>query len=122
MFGSNWKLAQRIPVTLRGAYWLVPGNGYLCVISHGSMASNTTGTTCAPTWYAVEHGVVDVTVAGAAPGSRVPPARLIVGVAPNDAHRVVVRTRGAVETAQVVKDMFVLRDSIVAPPDSIVPR
>ena len=49
-------------------------------------------------------------------------ADLIVGVAPNGARRVVVRTQGAVETAQVVKGVFVLRDSIVAPPDSIVPR
>jgi hypothetical protein len=122
VFGLNWKLAQRIPSTLRGTYWLVPGNGYLCVIAQGSMGSPETGTTCAPTSQAVENGVADVTIARAAPGSRVRPGRLIVGVAPNGARQVVFHTRGTVEAAPVVDDVFVLRDAIAAPPDSFTAR
>jgi hypothetical protein len=122
VFGSNWKLAQRIPVTLSGVYWLVPGNGYLCVISQGSMGNPGIGTTCAQTSQALRHGVAAITVARAVPGSHVPPGRLIVGVAPDGARQVVVHTQGSVETVPVIDEVFVLRDSMVAPPDFFAPR
>lgn len=122
VFGSNWNLAQRIPATASGAYWLLPGNGYMCVISDESMGSNTINTTCARALQARRHGIAAVTVTRAVPGSHLEAARLIVGLAPDGAHQVVVHTRGFTETVPVHDEVFVLRDSIVAPPDFLMPR
>lgn len=118
--GGNWRLAQRIPVALPSAYWLVPANRHLCVVAQGSAGPHGAGTTCARTADAVAHGVAHVTVRGAGPGAAsgsVAKGRLIVGVAPDGAHRVLVHTRGQVETVVVVRRAFVLRDAHVAPPD-----
>ncbi len=120
IFGIDWRLAQRIPVALPGAYWLVPGNGHLCVVEQGSMGSPGAGTTCASTADAVAHGIADITVKGAAPGAasaHVARARLIVGVAPDGAREVLVHTRGRVATVPVVGEIFVLRDAVAAAPD-----
>jgi hypothetical protein len=117
IFGVNWKLAQRIPVTLPGAYWVVPGNRYLCVISLKSMGSPGAGTTCAQTSQALEHGIADITIARGSPGSRIPHGRLIVGVAPDGVREVLVHTHGSVATVPVVDDVFALRDSATSPPD-----
>lgn len=122
VFGSNWNFAQRIPVTTSGAYWLLPGNGYMCVVSDGSMGSNTIGTACARASQARQHGVAAITVARAVPGSHVKAGRLIVGLAPDGAHQVVVHTRGFTETVPVRNEVFVLHDSTAAPPDFFTPR
>jgi hypothetical protein len=122
VFGSNWNLAQRIPVTISGAYWLLPGDGYLCVVSEGSMGSPTVGTTCARASQARQHGIAAITVVRAVPGSHVAAGRLIVGLAPDSAHQVVVHTAGSAETVPVLDEVFVLHDSIVAPPDFFVLR
>lgn len=113
-FGLSWKLAQRIPVTLPGAYWLVPGDGYLCVVAQESMG---VGTTCAPTAEAVQHGIASITITPLRPAPGIRPSRLIVGVAPDGAREVLVHTHGAVATVPVVDEVFVLRDSVAAPPD-----
>jgi hypothetical protein len=118
-FGLNWRLAQRIPVALPGAYWLVPGNGYLCVVAQEGMG---VGTTCAPTSEAVEHGIASITVTPPGPASHIPPSRLIVGVAPDGAREVLVHTHGAIATVPVVDEVFVLRDSVAAPPDFLTVR
>jgi len=122
VFGSNWDFAQRIPAPTSGAYWLLPGNGYMCVVSDGSMGSNTIGTTCARTSKARQHGIAAITVARAVPGSRVKAGRLIVGLAPDGADRVDVHTRGSTETVPVRDEVFVLHDLTAAPPDFFAPR
>jgi hypothetical protein len=122
LFGMSWRLAQRIPVTLAGRYWLVPGNRHLCVVEQGSLGSPGAGSTCARTGDAIAHGIADITVkrAGAGgPAAPSGPARLIVGVAPDGARAVIVRTRGRAARVAVADGTFVLRDALVAPPDRL---
>lgn len=116
--GMGWALAQRIPVALPGAYWLVPGRGQLCVVDRGSLGNPGVGTVCARTAQALVHGVASITVARPHPGAP-RPARLIVGVAPDGAHEARVHTRGRVERAPVADAVFVVRDATLAPPDEI---
>lgn len=118
-FGLNWKLAERIPVALPSAYWLVPGNGYLCIVARESMG---VGTTCAPSSEALVHGIASITITPFRPTPGVRPSRLIVGVAPDGTHEVLVHTRGEVDTGPVVNEVFVLRDSVDAPPDFLALR
>lgn len=118
-FGMNWSLAQRIPVALAGAYWLVPGDGHLCVVTQDVAGVEGVGSVCARTAQTIRHGIANVTVhrGTAATGGR--PARLTVGVAPDGARGVRVHTRGAVSAAPVVDHLFVVRDATDRPPDSI---
>jgi len=122
VFGSNWNLAQRIPTIASGAYWLLPGNGYMCVVSERSLGSNTINTTCARASQARQRGIAAVTVTREVPGSQSKAARLIVGLAPDGARQVVVHTRGIAETVRVHHEVFVLNDVIAAPPDFLTPR
>jgi hypothetical protein len=119
IFGSNWRLAQRIPVKAEGAYWLVPGDRHLCVISQGVMGGIGVGATCEATAQAIAHGVADISMP--LPGVK-HRTRLIVGVAPAGTREVVVHTRGAISTAPVHHEVFILRDSTLAPPDTILLR
>jgi hypothetical protein len=116
VFGINWMLAQRIPVKSKGTYWLVPGNGHLCVISQGVMRGPGVSTTCAETAYAIAHGVASVSIT---PPRAKHPGRLIVGVAPTDSREVIVHTHGSISTTPVHHEAFVLRDSTLAAPDTI---
>ncbi len=116
MFGINWKLAQRIPIKSEGTYWLVPGNGHLCVISQGVMHGPGVGTTCATTSQTITHGIADISITLPGAAHR---ARLIVGVAPDSVREALVHTRGAIAAAPVHHEVFVLRDSTLNPPDMI---
>ena len=120
ILGTNWRLAQRIPVALPGAYWLLPGKRHLCIAAETDETG--VGTTCARTSQAVAHGLASVTIAPAAPGTGAAPARLIVGVAPDGARAVRVHTGGAVASVPVVDHVFVLRDRLSAPPDVLTLR
>jgi hypothetical protein len=116
IFGSNWRLAQRIPAKAEGTYWLVPGNGYLCVISQGVMGGPGVGTTCASTAQAVVHGIAACSITPPGVPHRV---RLIVGVAPDGTRAALVHMRGVITGVSVHGGVFVLRDSTLAPPDFI---
>jgi hypothetical protein len=120
--GGNWRLAQRIPVALPRRYWLVPANRHLCIVAQGSAGPRGAGTTCARTADAVAHGVAHVTIGGAGPGaaaSHPKRSRLIVGVAPDGARKVLVHTRGEVAIVPVVHGTFVRRDANAAPPERL---
>jgi hypothetical protein len=116
--GMNWKLAQRIPVTLPGAYWLVPARRSLCIVDQGSLGNPAVGTACTRTSDAITHGVASITVSRADPVARTTASRLIVGVAPDGAREVQVHTGRAVATASISGAVFVLRDAVIAPPES----
>jgi hypothetical protein len=122
VFGSSWNLAQRIPTQASGAYWLLPGDGYMCMVSDDSMGSRSTSTVCARASQARRHGIAAIAVTRRVPGSHVAAGRLIVGLAPDGAHQVVVHTRGSTETAPVRGTVFVLHDTTPAPPDFFTPR
>jgi hypothetical protein len=116
VFGSNWKLARRIPAKAEGNYWLVPGDGHLCVISQGVMGNLSVGATCVKTAEATAHGIATVSISPPGAPDR---ARLIVGVAPDGPHEALVQTRGDVAVVPIQRETFVLRDATLAPPDSI---
>lgn len=122
IMGMNWALAQRLPVRLPGAYWLVPGRGHLCIVDQGSLGNPGVGTACTPTAEALVHGIASVTVAMPRDAAHVGQARLIVGVVPDGVRRVRVTTRGQVASAAVTGTLFVLRDALAAPPDQIAWR
>ncbi len=112
----NPALAQRIPVVLPGRYWLVPGIGSLCVVSE-IPGTPGAGTICASTRQAIKQGFATISLT---PAERAPtrmPTRLLVGIAPDDASKVLVHTNGAVTTVPVFNGAFVLRDSVDAPSD-----
>jgi hypothetical protein len=112
----NWKLAQRIPVKSEGIYWLVPGNGHVCVISQGVMHGPGVGTTCATTAQVIAHGIADISITLPGAAHRF---RLIVGVAPDGAREALVHTRGTIAVAPVHDEVFLLHDLTLAPPDLI---
>lgn len=122
--GMSWRLAQRIPVALPGAYWLVPGNRHLCVVSQQDEDVAGVGTNCATTADALSHGVASITVSPPGTATRAPTAgaRLIVGVVPDGIRKAHVDTRDTSATLPVVDGVFVLRDGVAAPPDVITLR
>ena len=118
-FGVNWDLAQRIPSGLSGAYWLVPGDGYLCIVSRIPTTPGA-GTACNETWRARREGLATISFATSDGTSR--PVREMLGVTRDGARKVVVYTGSAVRTIPVSDGIFGLRDSAAAPPDRLVVR
>jgi hypothetical protein len=116
--GMNYDLAQRIPAPAPGTYWLVPGVGYLCVVSQVPQTPGV-GTVCAKTAQALKDGVATTSIPRGPEGAPLPGARLIVGVAPDGARAVVASTRGAVARIPVTNGLFFRRDAAAAPPDRL---
>ena len=114
----NPALAQRIPVTAPGSYWLVPGIGSLCIVSE---VPGTPGiaTICASTQGVIKHGSGTITFMPAKQAPAGMPTRLLVGIAPDDAHTALVHTKSSVAAVPVINGVFVLRDSQRGPSDSI---
>jgi len=114
----NPALAQQIPVNVPGNYWLVPGIGYLCIVSD---VPETPGIAiiCARTQQALKQGFGSISLKSAERAPAGMPTRLLVGIAPDDARTALVHTKGSVATAPVVNGVFVLRDSVRAPSDFI---
>jgi len=119
--GMSYALAQRIPAPAAGRYWLVPGRGYLCVVSQAP-GTAAVGTVCSKTAQARASGVATTSIPRAGQNAPVTGPRVIVGVAPDGARAVVVHTRGRTAVARVVDGLFVRRDDSVDPPDRITVR
>jgi hypothetical protein len=115
-FGSNWDLARQIPVKAEGDYWLVPGDGHLCMIWRGAMGSIGVGATCAKTAEVMVHGIAAVSITPPEAPHR---TRLIAGVAPDGTRQVLVNTDGVTTAVPVRAGAFALRDSTLAPPEFI---
>ncbi len=114
----NPALAQRIPVTVPGSYWLIPGIGYLCVVSEVPWTVGIAAI-CARTQTVIRHGTGTITFVPAGQAPARTPTRLLIGVAPDDARTALVRTGRSVASVPVVDGVFVLRDSMRRPSDSI---
>jgi hypothetical protein len=113
----NPALAQRIPVTVPGSYWLVPGIGQLCVVSEVPWIPGI-GTICTRTQNALKHGTGTITFIPAKTPAGMP-TRLLVGIAPDGARTALVHTKSSVAAVPVFNGVFVLRDSLLGPADSI---
>lgn len=121
-YGMNWALAQKLPVAVRGGVWAVPGRGWLCMLSQ---TSHGVETTCTATQQAASQGVTAVRISGASNEGAFGATtgrRLIVGMAPDGARKMLIETPGAAATTTPVVDgVFIHRDSIPNPPDSTTP-
>lgn len=71
---------------------------------------------------ALEHGIATISITPVGSASQAARSRLIVGVAPDGARKVLVHTRGSVATVPVVEGLFVLRDSVGVPSDFLTLR
>lgn len=111
----RWNLARRIPVSLPGRYWLVPGAANICVIAK-TPESPSPAAVCASVAQAVRHGVANTSL------NPISGKRIIVGVVPTGTRVVLVRSGEVTSPVRAFNGHFVLRDSVAAPPDELTLR
>lgn len=111
----SWKLARRIPVSLIGNYWLVPGARKICVVA-AAPGSASVGAVCASVTQALHHGVASTSLDPAS-GRRV-----IVGAVPTQIRSVIVRSGTVTTSASAFHGHFVLCDTVAVPPDELTLR
>ena len=113
--GISWNVAWRIPVSLPGRYWLVPGAEDLCILAEAAKPPSG-GMTCGTIDNALHHAVaytqLDLTAG----------RRVMVGVAPDGTRTVLIQSGLASTTVRVRHGVFVLRDSVAGPPDRLTLR
>jgi hypothetical protein len=115
MPGIDLSLAQRVPVSVPGKYWLTPGRKDVCMVAT-SPGTPVIGTVCATVAQALRHGIANTSL------DRATGRRTIVGVVPDGTRSVVVKSRGSSEPVPVRDDQFVLRDRVDEPPNLVVLR
>jgi hypothetical protein len=120
LHGTNWDLAQKLPVTVRGEFWLIPGYGVLCLLAH---IGGLTAQSCAPTQVAIANGAAVVTLNAHPRRSFEGRNRFMIGVGPDRAHEVLVHTGDSVTVRPVNENgVFTLHDSATNPPDVLTFR
>lgn len=116
--GINWRLAQRLPIRDPARAWAVPGDKYICILSlqvrrgHGAV-----GATCESTEAALAHGLATTLLSDPESGVAHRSARVIVGIAPDQAREVIAIAAGSTVRIPVVSGVFIRRDSVGSPPD-----
>jgi hypothetical protein len=113
--GIRWNLARRIPVSLSGKYWLVPGADNICVVAK-TPGSLSVDAVCASVTQALHHGVASTSL------NPTSGRRVIVGVVPTGTRTVLVRSGAAISSARAFHGHFSLHDSVAAPPDELTLR
>lgn len=113
--GMRWDLAQRVPLSLPGSYWLAPGAEALCIVAT-TPESPAVGTVCARVKQALRYGVTNASL------DTKSGKRIVVGVVPDGTRTALVRTDASTASVPVRKGSFVLRDSVNAPPDEVTLR
>ena len=111
----SWRLARRIPVSLPGTYWLVPGARDLCVVAT-TPKSPAVGTVCASINQALHHGIANTLL------DPISGKRIIVGAVPRGTRAVLVQSGSSTTSVRVHHGRFVLRDSLSSPPDKLTLR
>jgi hypothetical protein len=114
-YGMNWALSQRVHLSLRGSFWLIPGHHVLCLLHAETV--HEASSACAPTKIALAHGIVAVSLREASAGA--PAERLIVGVVPDGTSQAVVHTGRTASRVAIARHLFVLKDSMNEPPDVV---
>ena len=97
---------------------MLPAYGSVCLVDH-QKGDTTAAVTCTSVAQALKHGVVTASIAEKTSiFSRA--RRFIVGVVPNHVSKVRVKTSGdGSAVVRVVRNTFVLRDSVSRPPESV---
>jgi hypothetical protein len=116
-YGANWRLAQQLKVMGRGRIWVLPARESICLVTEELRGA--IGLTCTAVTEAVRHGLFSASLSRVEP-ARPYPQRLVVGIVSDKVHRVQVETPGfKPRIVDVVRNTFVLRDSIMRPPESL---
>lgn len=104
-FGLMYQFAQRVRTQVGADAWIVPGEGYICVMrAPGGVAGcNTTAET-------INQGMSLVAL-DSAPHDRNDRKRyLLLGIAPDGVRKVTVRTEGGIEvTVPVIDNTYAYR-------------
>jgi hypothetical protein len=111
--GMRWNLARQIPVSIPGAYWLVPGTRDLCIVAV-STDSPSVGTVCATIAQALLHGIANTSLD---PTSGI---RTIVGIARDGTRSVAMQSAKSSTSIRVRHGLFTLRDSVAEPPSDFI--
>jgi hypothetical protein len=121
IYGLNWSLAQRLPVNGQAAIWAVPGNRSICLVTSQKLEHKLAGVTCGTTRKTLRHGLFVALLSPTETGAA--HQRLIIGIAPDSAHTVLVHTGAITALAPVTHGVFVRRDRANNPPDEVtLPR
>lgn len=122
-YGMNWNLAQKMPAADgRGLeLWLVPGNGYLCMLLRTD--AKRLRASCATSRRALVHGLVAITLGASRRQSRLQHWRVIVGIAPDHVHHVLIPVSHGLKVVPLMDDhSFAWHDSGTAAPESVIFR
>lgn len=120
IYGINWDLAQRLPISNPAHAWAVPGHKYICIVSlQVQRGRGAVGATCESTSAALDHGLATTLLGDRGTGVFQSSARVIVGIAPDRAREVIADGSGSTVRIAVVSGAFIRRDSVPYPPDRL---
>lgn len=118
VFGMNWSLAQRLPLPTYGAFWLVPANGYLCLVEQ--RYQDTVYQTCRTTKEVVAHGLF-LAFLGAGTERLVYGAhRFVVGIVPDRTREVLIEAERSHVRVPAIGNTFVRRDNFSDSPNRLI--
>jgi hypothetical protein len=117
--GLKWGMSQRLPTGLRDPFWVVPGNSALCLMTLDE--NLVISASCAKMSETLKHGLTIVTIKGV-PHPEKGGARLIVGLAPNYAHKVEIETGKTRQVIALKHHIFIVRDLVGLPPTRVTFR
>jgi hypothetical protein len=115
-FGASWALAQRLTIDIPIQVWVVPGQGFLCIIDR--QAESVVGVGCTPTRNARRHGLT-TTLLDPPSSSQGYGRRFTFGLAPDGTREMLVETHGSMTTTPVKNGVFLLRDRAMDPPSRV---
>jgi hypothetical protein len=118
IYGLNWSLGQRIPLKELAAIWAVPGNGFICLVSSQKQERRLVGVTCNATGQIVKQSLFTAFLTPISQNAAYA-HRLIVGIAPDLASKVLARTGINTVSIPVSHNVFVRTDEAPRPPDQI---
>jgi hypothetical protein len=120
IYGINWDLAQRLPISVPAHAWAVPGDGYICILSlQVHRGRGAVGATCASTEAALDHGLATTLLSDRGTGAFQRSYRVIVGIAPDRARGVIAVGSGSTVSIAVGDGVFIQRDTVPYPPDRL---
>jgi hypothetical protein len=112
--GIDANLAHRLPVRGRAPFWVVPGNGFLCILIEQEVHS--VSSVCATTSEALMHGVSITLLNPRGHG------RTVVGIAPDGPREAVLQGNGITNATKIDHGVFVHRDSLSVPVNQVLLR
>jgi hypothetical protein len=118
IYGVNWALAQQLPVAVADV-WAVPGDNHICLFDRNR--DQTVGGACASRRQALKQGVTATHLTNTSTGAHID-QRTIVGIVPDRTQSVEIHVSGTLMKAQVIRNVFAVRDGGTRPPDRITLR